>query len=901
MFDFRTPLFLALLVVLPVLILMQRRARLSTAKWRRQATLCLRGAALLCAILALANLHRTEKEQRLALLFLVDASESIHPRQYAAVQETVRAAVAGLKPTDTFGVLSFAGETAVVAAVRQKQDQPVPTVSIETLTAAPIPRDATDLLAALKRASVLFPDNTHKRLVIFSDGAHTGGRAPLTDYLPLLSAHRIEILTHPLSPVNDAVRVVALEMPSRVRKGQSFEIRAVIETDGSLPTLAATLYADDSPIRAFEWELRRGIHPIDVATAQPLEAGTRRYTLRLNVTDEIPENNQGHGSVTVQDKPYILYVAGDADSTHTAPFARLLEENGFVVDTVSPAGLPTELVELQRNHAVILNNVSADRLSQEQLASIETYVRDLGHGLVVIGGNKGYGPGGYADTALARALPVEMTPQARKESVAIAFVLDTSGSMANYVGTRQKIGLAIEGVRTGIRNLHAEDVAGIVSFNVDVHTLSELTADHARLRQTVSRLRPTGGTTQLAAAIERGRDMLTADDAERKHIVLLSDGKSDGTASGLLNLAEQLADAEIGITTIAIGDADQKHLTAFSERAGGRVVFVANVQQLPAILTEAVRETQRYIVQETFPPVVTERGTLLSGIGTPPPLHGYVATSEKETAHVFIRSHKGAPILASWNFGLGRAIAWTSDIQSAWARDWIPWHDFGKFWGQITDWVLPATDTGSDVDLRVAIHHGVASVTIDTRTATAAAFTAHVVRPDRESAAIDLQQITPTRYTGSFQMQESGSYIVTALREGGTQRYVETVSLAYPAEYAAFRVDTDLLQRLAAETGGIYTPTPAQIAAPAGVPIETEASLVRVLLVIAVVLFVLEMVLRRFSITNRYVTSLLARFRETEAGPVSSASVEGSVPSPREEVASEASMARLLAAKRRLE
>ena len=284
----------------------------------------------------------------------------------------------------------------------------------------------------------------------------------------------------------------------------------------------------------------------------------------------------------------------------SVPLITVLEENGFGVEVMSPAEMPTELVALQRSDVLILNNVSADSLSVEQLQHIENYVHDLGHGLVVIGGRHAYGPGGYTDSALERVLPVEMTPRERKDAVAIVFVLDTSGSMANYVGARQKIQLAIEGVRTGIRNLDEEDVAGILGFNTDVHHISDLTSDHSALISAVSKLRPTGGTTKIKDATEDAYELLKANAAKRKHIVLLSDGKSDGAESAFLELAAQIAEARISITTIAIGDANRQLLSRVAETGGGRAVFVQNLQQLPTVLTEAVRETRRYIVQEPF-------------------------------------------------------------------------------------------------------------------------------------------------------------------------------------------------------------------------------------------------------------------------------------------------------------
>ena len=925
MFDFRTPLFLILLAAIPVLIFVQRKAHLSTAKWRKSVTFFLRGAALLCAILALANLHRTHKEQRLAVVFLIDASESISPTQYEEVSKQINAAVDKLKPTDTFGIISFARETSVLLEIRQKQDQPSPINMLETFTEQTIRRDATDVLTALKRTIALLPDNYHQRIVLFSDGIHNAGGTSLTDYLPLLSASKVEILTIPLATVNDAVRVVQLQIPTQVRKGQSFEIGAVIETDGSRPTLTATFYRDDQSIRDFEWTLQSGTHSLSLVTEQFLEAGNHRYTLRLNVTDEIPENNQGHGVVTIQDKPHVLYVEGDltravvsldsvgAVSNHTEDRAELktiLEENGFVVEMASPTEMPTELVALQRNSVLILSNVSAETLTPEQLQSIENYVRDLGHGFVVIGGERAYGPGGYTDTALERTLPVEMTPQEHKDTVAIVFVIDTSGSMANYVEARQKIGLAIEGVRAGIRNLDEEDVAGILGFNIDIHTISELTSDHNTLRQAVSRLRPTGGTTKMKDATKQAYEMLKANDAKRKHIVLLSDGKSDDDTSAFLALAEQAAEAHISITAIAIGDANKARLTQFAEKGNGHAVFVENIQQLPAILTEAVRETQRYIVQEPFQPAITTTSeSIVSGIGTPPQLHGYVATTEKETAQVFIRSHKDEPILAGWNFGLGKAIAWTTDVKPAWAKEWIPWQNFGKFWGQVINWTLPAAGAGTDFDLRVSMHHGRAEVNIDTRTPSEASYKVHIVGPDRVSKIVEIQQVTPTRYNGTFQMQDSGSYIVTAEREGDTLRSTETLSLPYPAEYAEFQVDTVSLKMLAAETAGIHEPTPTQIAAPAGVPIERQASLAQALLVVAAILFVLEMILRRFSITNRHLTAFLARFRGKPEDLVGAglprppaaaiSSTERDTEDPEASQPPETSMTRLLAAKRR--
>ena len=166
-------------------------------------------------------------------------------------------------------------------------------------------------------------------------------------------------------------------------------------------------------------------------TQQISEEGSHTYRLKLNVTDEIPENNQAYATVQIKDKPQVsLYAEGDlADAV---PLKTVIEENGFSVEVISPTEMPTELVALQRSDILILSNVSADAFSSEQRQHIENYVHDLGHGLIVIGGRHAYGPGGYTDTALERALPVEMTPRERKDPCRYCLC-------AGYIGQHGKL------------------------------------------------------------------------------------------------------------------------------------------------------------------------------------------------------------------------------------------------------------------------------------------------------------------------------------------------------------------------------------------------------------------------------------------------------------------------------
>src|SRR6185437_12946363 len=76
--------------------------------------------------------------------------------------------------------------------------------------------------------------------------------------------------------------------------------------------------------------------------------------------------------------------------------------------------------------------------------------------------------------------------------------------------------------------------------------------------------------------------------------------------------------------------------------------------------------------------------------GDLPPLSGFVATTRKDRAVTALETERGHPLLAHWQYGLGRVVAWTSDAQQGWAADWAAWPEAAQFWSQAVRWALPA-------------------------------------------------------------------------------------------------------------------------------------------------------------------------------------------------------------------
>ena len=871
MFDIETPLYLILLLIIPLVVLIQLRTNVVASRWRKVTTFLMRCLAIICAILALANLQRAHSEKRLAIVFLLDLSDSIAESQHEIAIEQINAAITKMKTTDQFAVIGFAAEPFVLIPMGEPSVETDKQFQLKSmLTDSSGQLDSTDIVSALKRSIEHFPDNYHRRIVLFSDGQHNAGSISISDFLPFFSANDIEIMTIPLQSTQDAIQVLDLELPNTVRKGQRFQIQTVIQSDGTIPNIEATLYHNGIPLPDLEFSLKKGRNVIPLPTQEVTDSyyslgRVHTYHLKLNINDEIIENNAAFGVVQVQDKPHILYA--DSDLRHADNIQKVLEESGFGVEVIHASDIPSDLVSFQQFDVMILSNISADMVTGTQQEMIESFVRDLGHGLVVIGGDSAFGAGGYTDTVFERILPVDMTPRERKDSVALVFVIDTSGSMANYVGDKRKISLAIDAIRAGIDNLDEADQAAIISFDVKTHVISHLTSDHNRLIKRVGRLKPTGGTAAMSDAIKIAIQMQETAEVKRKHIILLSDGKSTGKRSNIIELARDAADAKVGITTIAIGDADTGLLKEIADMGEGQAIAVQDIQNLPRVLMDAVRETHNYIVQEEFQPkILNTTARVLEGINNLPKLYGYVATAEKPTAQVLISSHKNEPILAGWRYGLGKSVAWTSDVKPAWGKDWISWTNFSKFWGQVVNWTLTTENTAVDFDLSVMHHNGRGEIRIDTKGLSPVSFVVHVAGPNGNGQTVDITQDGVNRFIGSFQMRELGTYIVTA-KQVGTENSVSetpqsvTLALSYPAEYAVFDVNTELLKKLSQETDGFYQPTIAQITHPGGKLIESRVSLFQALLILAAILFVLEMILRRFSIASGYFAELRSQLR----------------------------------------
>lgn len=853
---FGAPAALLLLVLLPVVSAMARR------RATPGGAVALRLGALALMIVALAAPSLTVRGGDLSVVFAVDRSDSISADQQQAAQEFVRSAAAHRRPGDRVGLVTFGAD-----ALIEELPGPDPQLAFTTQPMA----GATDVGQAIRTAISALPPEGARRIVLLSDG--NDNRGALADALALAQSEGIEVSVVPLEA--GRAREVLIEevaAPAEVLPAEQFTVKVAVAATAPA-TADLTVAAGDTVIDRRHLELRPGRTIVTLPQVARTE-GLLHYAASLTAEpDATGANNRAEAVVMVRGAPVIWYVA-----RQPGPLQRLLSAQGLRVRAVAPEALPVAPAGYRGTSAVILDDVPAMRLSASQMAALRDYVGRLGGGLLAVGGTNSFGVGGYAGTPLEDALPVTMDVRHRLAipSMAIILVIDTSGSMGAFGTQISKVELAKETAQSVVDLLGERDVIGVISFDQEPRWLVAPTEARNRdqVLEQVSRVQA-GGGTNMHPALRLAYDYLRRSQAKVRHVIVLSDGQTDpGDFQGLLT---RMAADKITISSVAIGaDADEDLMHNVARWGGGRYYATRDLYSIPQILTaEALIASRAYIVEETFTPQLSRAG-LVDDFALPA-LRGYVATAPRPAAAVHLVSAQDDPVLAVWQYGIGRAVAFTSDATARWGAAWITWTDAGRFWSRLVRWA----GRGEADDLQVTIDpRGDAAVVIaDAVTADGTpldGLAAQATVSGPVSVRIPLVQTAPGRYEGPLQLLAAGAYAVTVSSrdEAGRER-VKTSGFVVPysPELRDLIANRALLAHVAEATGGRFLDDPKAAVAPVSTS-RAATGAWPILAGTALGLFVVEIAVRRLPAITQHLAALAGVVQSRVTRPPSAAEIE---------------------------
>lgn len=797
-----------------------RPRRTAVSQWRDWVSLGLRLTILLLLTLSLAGTELVRAADQLAVVFLIDGSDSMSAAQLDDAEQFVRTAVESMPVGDEAAVVVF-GSNALVERPMSGLAELAPIQSVPQ-------KLQTNLAEAVRLGVALFPAGRARRLVILSDGAATVGES--IEAAELAAATNVEISYVPLpgtQPENEAL-LTGVRAPARVIEGEAFRIEVTADSTQNMPaTLRVT--AGGALVHEENVQLRQGINNFSVRL-RAAEQQFARFRVQLTPqSDTYFQNNEMAAFTEIVGPPRVLIVAepgsvsdqGVQQPDESPQIQLALEGAGLTVERTTPAALPASLAQLSNYASIVLVNTNAKNLSPRKMALIQSFVRDLGGGLVVVGGPQSYGMGGYFGTALEETLPVEMQikDQERFPSVSIVLVIDRSGSMGATEGGVTKIQLAAEGAVRVVELLNDFDEISVIPVdtapNNPIGPLSA--ADKATAVNLIRRISAGGGGIFVRSGLEAAAQALAGSSAQVKHIILLADGSDSEQKEGVPELVQALTSQDVTLSTVSIGSGpDTSWLRDMAELGNGRFHLTNEAANLPQIFTQETTSIQRsYLIEERFFPTLNQQSPILTGITAVPPLYGYVGTTAKDTAQLILETHQGDPLLAVWQYGLGRAVAWTSDATGRWASDWVQWEGFAPFWAQTIRW-SNLQERQNSVEAVVSYTDREAILTVDARNdegqfVNNLILEANVVAPSGSVQNIPLQQIGPGRYEAAFLPESEGAYLlrIAGGDEGSDlqddQSAVgQTVGwvLGYSPEYAAFESNASLLARMATMTGG---------------------------------------------------------------------------------------------------
>jgi uncharacterized membrane protein len=825
--QFDAPIWLLLIPVLWVFtVLIGRRTISGLGGATRVTALVVRllVIALLAGAMAEPNWRRESKD--VSVTVLIDASKSIPgsvAREIDQYVDQARGASKGGGATreERLGVVT-AAKSAYVQVLPSRLARKVERVTIGA-------EDGTDLASGLRLAMAVLPEDAANRIVIASDGNETVGS--LFQAAEAAKAAGIPIDVLPLKYKYDAEVILdKLVAPANARRGENITLRAVLNaTRATRGRLSVQMNGEpvdldpDSTTDAAVIDLRAGVNvvPIPVTAAR---TGPQRFEavfepLRETGTasgDTIAENNRAMAVTFVGGEGRVLVLSSSTEES--SDLVKALREAKLDVSVASPESGPSDLTDLNAYECVVLVNTPAYAFSIKQQDDLKQYIHDSGGGLVMVGGPDSFGAGGWIGSPIEDALPIRLDPPQKRNMPRGALVL-----VIHSVEIPQGVFFGRKVCEAAAGALSRLDLIGITEYGnggtVWTHPLS-LVGDGSLVRQRVNNLQ-FGDMPDFAPSLDMAYRALNAADAGQKHCIVISDGDPALPSNALL---QRFRDSKISISTVGIGVHgvnEQNNLKKLSQPTGGRHYDVTggDVTTLPQIFIKEAQTVRRSLIWEGTPFVPTVTGGAsesMRGIGASvPPIGGYVVAAEREgLTLVTLRGKENDPILAQWQYGLGKSVAFTSDATSRWASAWIGWPQYRAFWEQHVRWAMRpggsastkvVTENRGDETLIV-----VEAVDPTGERLNFANFQGRLALPGGEGQDITLRQVGPGRYEGVVPTDRPGSYIATlrytAPGKDGATPLIGTVQAAvsrpFADEYRALEDNTPLLRQVAEFTGG---------------------------------------------------------------------------------------------------
>lgn len=691
-------------------------------QWRMGASWAVRLVVLMVLFASLLGLRITVPAGRPAVVFVVDRSASVDDAGLAEARQKVEFLRRQLPEAARVGLVMVDGDASVVVAPGREWAWPEP--ARQTL------EERTDLGSGVQVGLGLIDPGAGGRLVLVTDGGDTAGRLAGARRAARALSVPVDVVLLTDRAADPAIVDVELDA-TVVRPGQTVGGTIVLRGPAGDVGATVTVSVDDEVLVERSVTLPDGQERLRFEQRLPddLTVGPRRVDVRLEVDGPDLElgNNQRRVGLTVGAPARALVITNRAAELEGV--VRALRAEDMQVFIEPPDQVSGE--DLLLTDVVIIGDVPIKAAFPGEAALAPEFVQALrpwvssGGGLITFGGDRSYELGGWGGTPLAAVLPLDLSSNAEDVEPAVTMVqiLDKSASMGDWSGVHTKMALANEAAVASMRLLRAKDQLGVLAVNTDLSWVvpTQAASDPLRLSAAIRGIRPRGGGIYTYSSLVEAERAVARAETPIKHVVLYADAqdaeeKTKGTEIGYgtgpssFSVAERLRRRGATLSVIALGDRrdqDVPFLERLAVIGGGRFRITREPKELRALFVEETKQVVRSIVHDGgFYVRVQGAHPMLTGLdlAKSPRLLGYVEVKPRPTADLLLLGPQDRPVLATWQYGLGHVVSWSTDLGGRWGRRWLDWPGYPRLVVQQTRWALrPPVARGAGVD--VSPHH----------------------------------------------------------------------------------------------------------------------------------------------------------------------------------------------------
>ena len=847
--EFARPLVLLLLPVLVGAVIFSMKYVYTATKTRKIFQIVMRSILALALLLALSGVSIKLTSKQTTTIFLVDVSDSVREHRDEAIR-FVNDAVKERGANDSVAIIVFGSDA--------KVEQFITDTPVFNELQTDVNKTATNLEDAISMAVGMFPDSSAKRIVLITDGNENEGNVSNT--ISNVAAGGVKALALKLEEnVSDEVYVSDIKIPDNIGTGETFNINVEIESNVAT-SATVSLYMGRTLKGQQHVQIQKGSNKF-IFTDTQTDEGIKTYNVIVEAdSDTITVNNEYSAFADIKTQVPVLLVEGaqgEADEIE-----RIFDSIGVKYETVMSSNVPNTLSDLMNYSSVVFANVYEPELRSGFEDALKTFVKDYGGGFICTGGPDSYAVGGYKGTTLEEILPVYMSVDGNKviPSLGFVMVIDYSGSMTVPVGfgtNATYLDLAKEAASAAVDTLQDEDYVGVIAFESNYSwtvPMGQVSATgREKINQGIYGISDNGGGTDIRPALEEGIRAAINNESEVRHVVLLTDGDDGTTQNNYTAMLENAKKNNVTVSTVAVGDgANVPLLQWIAEQCGGRMYQTSGDTDIPRIFAqEVILSSESYIRNNPFYPVVVSNSELVEGVGTDKQmeqLRAYVGTSPKETAISVLRTDQNEPLLSTWQYGLGRTVAWTSDFTGEWSASWAGSENSQKLWFNLINYVtdISSMDGAFAEVVQNGKHCELNYTTMEYSAKTGV--TATITNEAGEVIEAELEPDSPGHYKTNFDMKDTGVYSISVKQaeDGEVVGNVNTAAIMqYSLEYRFSNAQGRLENYIAGVDGSMITEAKEVFAEKLEL-VKSSKDITIVLLILAAFLLLLDIAVRRF-------------------------------------------------------